>query len=1127
MADIRNWLESIGLGQYADLFAQNGIDLDVLPDLGEQALEKLGVSLGHRRELLKALAQHERSWSARADRGNEVQRLAASGTVRPDRRHMTMLFCDLVGSTALSAQLDPEDLREILHAFQRCCTGSIRLYGGFIARFFGDGLLAYFGFPTAREGDAECAVNAALKIVESVTAIRTARQLQVRIGIATGLVVAGDLIGEGSATEFALVGEAPNLAARLQGLAQPNQILLAGSTRRLLGRSFELVDLGNHDIRGLDQPVRVWQVLGPGAVASRFEARQTSGLSALIGRAPELALLEEKYEEASRGHGQLLLISGEPGIGKSRLAVALREQLAADPYRLVSLQCSSHHTNSAWYPVIRYLERAAGITPDTEPSAKLDKLQAFVDPLSERSAETVPLLAALLSITTGDRYPPLALTPVQQKRETFNALLALLENQTKQMPGILVFEDVHWIDPTSLELLTLIRDHVARWRMLAILLLRPESNLPWPRLPHATNIVINRLDPEQVVLMIQSVADGVSLPDAVMKEIAAKSDGVPLFVEEMTKAVLEHKATREAELPVDFRLTLTVPDTLHESLMARLDQVAPMKFVAQIAAVIGREFSLELLQAVAGLSEDDVHAAIDRLLGAGLLFRSGDAGEQSFTFKHALVQDEAYASLLRDERRQLHRRAADVLSADLLRTGSVAPEVVAHHFTQAGELGLAIDYWVHAARQAGERFAFVEASTHLRTALDQLAELPPSPQRHERELHLQYSLGNALFVAKGFGAVETGQTFRRALELCHKLEGSPQTTMVLNGIVGFHVNRDEFEQARQIGEELLLRGDREGDTTQRLIGYRALGMSLFQMGELDAAREKLCNLLELYEASGRGSAAAAFAPDMKATAQAFLALASVLLGDVSGGLAFGRAAVVEAEELRHPHSICYTLDFLAGAYALCREPEAASLIAERAIRLAGEHGFPVWLAGGHMLRGWARVELGAVDAGLAEIRQSVDALEATGALTWVRFARYLLALCCAKIGQREDALKLIDQTLAAIGGTTGRWYEAELSRLKGDLLLGGDAPPASAEACYETAIAVAQRQGARLWQLRATNALAEFWRAQGRRTEAYARLASLYSSFGPEAACADLREAETLLLETGDAPRAPASPQAM
>ena len=1123
MSDLRSWLESIGLGQYADLFARNDINRDILTDLDERDLENLGVSLGHRKKLLKALlAEQDPSLATRTNRASEIQRLAASAAVKPERRHLTVMFCDLVGSTALSAQLDPEDLREILHAFQRCCSDSIRQYGGHIARFLGDGVLAYFGFPQAREGDAEGAVNAGLKMVESVAAIRSARQLQVRIGIATGLVVAGDLIGEGAAAEFALVGDAPNLAARLQALAEPNQILVAASTRRLLGRLFELADLGDHDIRGLDKPVRVWRVLGPGAVVSRFEARQTSNPSSLIGRGEELSLLEEKYGEARRGHGQLVLLSGEPGIGKSRLVMALREKLAIDPYGLISLQCSSYHTKSALYPLTRYLERATGITPDNKPSAKLDKLRAFVDHLPDQPFDTVPLLAALLSIPPGDDCPAVTLTPAQQKRRTFNALLALLESQTIQAPSLLIFEDVHWIDPTSWELLELIRDRVAHWHMLAILLFRPELSPPWPRRPHVTNITINRLDPVQVVSMIQSVAAEVALPDAILNEIVVKSDGVPLFVEEMTKAVLEYKTTREAELLADFRSSITVPDTLHESLMARLDQVASMKTVAQIAAVLGREFSFELLRAVARLSENDVRAAIDRLLGAGLLYRSGPAREQSFAFKHALVQDEAYASLLRDERRQLHRRTADVLSAELDRTGSGAPEVVAQHFTQAGELRVAIDYWVKAGRQAAARFAFVEASSHLRTALDQLAELPPSLQRDELELQLQFSLGNAFFAAKGIAAPETGQTFRRALELCHKFEGSPQTTIVLNGIAGFHVNRDEFEQARQIGEELLLRGNREGDIAQQLIGHRTLGMALFLIGELDAACDHHRNLLDLHEASAPVSAITGFVPDMKASSQSFLSLASVLQGDISGGLAFGRAAVVEAEKLGHPHSICYALDFLAGAYALCREPEAASPIAERAITLAGEYGFPVWSAGGHMLRGWAQVELGDVDAGLTEIRQSVDALERTGALTWVHFARYLLAQSLSKIGGREDALKLVDQTLAAIEGTSGRWYEAELSRLKGDLLLSGDGPKAVAEACYETAIAVANRQGALLWRLRATNALAQLHCAHGRFAEAYDRLKPLYSSFGQDTACVDLREAETLLLRA--APRGEVTP---
>jgi predicted ATPase len=492
------------------------------------------------------------------------------------------------------------------------------------------------------------------------------------------------------------------------------------------------------------------------------------------------------------------------------------------------------------------------------------------------------------------------------------------------------------------------------------------------------------------------------------------------------------------------------------------------------------------------------------------------SADQAFAFKHALVQDEAYASLLRDERRRLHRRVADALCADT----SAPSEVIAHHYTRAGDAHHAVDYWMKAGREAGERFAFVEASSHLRNAIEQAVELPPSPQRDELELQLQYSLGNALIAAKGFGASETGQAFQQALALCQKFDGSPQTTMVLNGIVGFHVNRDEFEQARRVGEELLAAGQREGDISKQLLGRRALGISLFLIGELGDAREHLRDLLELYDSASAGPTAIppVFAPDIKATSQAFLTLASILLGDIGGGLALGRAALLEAEELRHPHSVCYVLDFLAGAHALCREPEAACVLAERVLRLAGEHGFPVWSAGGHMLHGWAQVELGASGAGLAEIRQSVDALEATGALTWVHFAHYLLAQSLAKVGLSEEALMLVDQTLAAIEGTSGRWYEAELSRLKGNLLMDCDQASASAEDCYKSAILVAKRQGALLWQLRATNALAKSWRDQGRNSEACALLTPLYSSFRPEATCADLREAQALLQETNGTP---------
>jgi len=1110
MTDLQQWLDDIGLGQYADLFAKNDIDHEVLQELDEQDLVRLGISFGHRKKLLKATAEYRGVAPGVSLRLDEVRRIADAVGVKPERRHLTVLFCDIVGSTALSARLDPEDLRQILHEFQSCCGDAIRRYEGHIARFMGDGVLAYFGFPTAHEDDAERAVNTAQKIVEYISAsvVPATHRIEVRIGIATGLVVVGDLIGEGHTREFAIVGEAPNLAASLQQLAKSNQILISPQTRRLIGNLFELEDIGNHSIKGLDQQVRVYRILKARAVGSRFEAHQSSHLTRLVGRDPELAVLEERYRKAERGAGQLILITGEPGIGKSRLVTALRHRLAEERCHQLIFQCASYHTSSAWYPMVRYLEDAAGISSDTPPGLRLQKLETLTaQHVNQHSELMTPLLAALLSIPTQDRYAPLQLTPPEQKNRTFAALLTLFEALNKEHPAVLIFEDVHWIDPTSLTLLERLRDRMQDWRMLVIVLSRPELTLAWTDRPYITSLSINRLDRAQVASMIESLPGAGALSRSIIDQIVAKADGVPLFAEEMTKAVIEASTTGGERALGGLQSPLAVPDTLHESLMARLDRLDSMKIAAQVAAAIGREFSLKLLEAVAPLSKRGVGAAIDRLLASGLVFQSGPPSQQSYTFKHTLVQDEAYASMLRDARRELHGKIAEVLAKQPVEVAAAAPELIAHHYTQAGQFNTAIDYWLKAGRQASERSAFVEASTQLENALNVLAELPADPERDKLELKLQHSLGSALAASKGFGAAETNQAFKRALELCNKIEGSPLTTSVLNGLIGVHVARGEFEQSRELAEDLLARARRQEDPTPRLMGHRALGMSLFLIGELAAAREQLLNSLARH-----GPLPLVFSQDFKATAQAYLALASVLLGDISGGLANGREAVTHAEQLRHPHSICYALSFLAGAHVLCRDPEAARPIAERTVALAREYGFPLWLAGGQMLRGWSRFDLGDAEQGLAELRRSIDALEAAGAPIWVQFARYLLAQALAKTDQTQDAMELVDRSLVEIGSTSGRWYEAELHRLKGDLLLDRS-DSSAAEHCYETAIAVSARQGARLWQLRATNSVGSLCRAQGRLAEVHARLASLYASFDKQMMIADLSEAKALLDE--------------
>jgi predicted ATPase/class 3 adenylate cyclase len=1104
MTDLQHWLEEIGLAQYADLFAKNDIDRHILPEVTEHDLEKLGVSLGHRKRLIKAIQAY--CTLLQPPQCSDDARSTASATARAERRHLTVLFCDLVGSTSLSARLDPEDLRKILFDFQRCCADVIRRYEGRIARLMGDGALAYFGFPTAHEDDVERAARAALEIVESVQAliVQDAERLQVRIGIASGLVVVGDLIGEGPAREFALVGDAPNLAARLQVLAEPNQILIAPQTRLLLGSLFEFENLGDHSIKGFERPVHVWRILAPGSMSSRFEARTSFQLTPLVNRQAELRLLQKQYAKARLGKGQVVVISGDPGIGKSRLVAALRTRLTGEQYGFLSFQCSSYHTSRPLHPVIHYLEHAAGITRDISPAAGLDRLEDLVGREAEETRSIVPLLADLLSIPTEGRYSRRELTPEQIKNKTFGAVLALIKTYAEKQPMIVAFEDIHWADPTSLELLERVRDSIQNCRMLFIVLHRSDLTLAWAEQPHITSLTISRLDRVQLSSMVRALAEGKVLSRNAIDQILDKTDGVPLFAEEITKAVLERRGSGEGRSGA--HSTLLVPETLHDSLMARLDRLAPVKIVAQIAAVIGRDFSLDLLKVIAPFSETDVEVAIDRLLAAGLVFRSGHASDQRFSFKHALLRDEAYASMLHEQRGKLHGRIAEALCRDFPEIADTSPEIVAQHYEQAGNARLAIDYWVKAARPASERSAFAEASTHLQMALRRLLDLPASEERDNLELQLQQALGNAFAAGKGFAAAATIEAYQRALDLCHSAKNSPERFAALNGIIAFHITRGDFEKSRTLAEDLLTLAHQQDDPTSKLMGHRALGQALFLIGELSPARDHLNNSLNLYDAARHGSLAPLFS-------QTYLALANTLLGNITSGLAAGQDAVSLAEQLKHPHSVCSALAFLAGVHVLCGDADAAYPVAQRTLMLASEYEFPLWSAGGRMLRGWASSRLGNVEEGLPELRKSVKALEATGALVWVQFARYLLAEVLAKAEQTNDARKLVEQTLTTTAGTSGRWYEAELHRLKGDLLVRGGTSSAVAQTCYENAIAVATKQGARLWQLRASNALATLWCAQGRTQEARALLAPLYTSFEEKIVIPDLHRTKILLAE--------------
>jgi class 3 adenylate cyclase len=659
--DIRRWLAKQGLAKYAETFASNAIGVDVLPELTDADLKDIGIPLGDRKRLLKAIASAKKS--------SVVPITAGPSPTDAERRQVTVMFSDLVGSTALSARMDPEDLREVISAYQKCVAETVHRFDGFVARYLGDGVLVYFGYPQAHEDDAERAVRAGLELIAAVTGLKTRASLQTRVGIATGLVVVGDLIvGSGDTQERDIIGETPNLAARLQSIAEPNMVVIAESTRRLLGNLFELQHLGARDLKGIAGPVQASVALRPSSVASRFEALRASGLTDLVGREEECELLLQRWSRAKTGEGQVVLLSGEPGIGKSRLTAALLERLAAEPHIRLRYFCSPQHTDSALFPIIGQMQRAAGMAHDDTPGARLDKLDALLAQTST-AIEDAALIAEMLSLPNDGRYPALDLAPPERRQRTLDALVRQLEALTRSNPVLLIFEDAHWTDPTSLELFSRTVDRIRTLRVLLIVTFRPEFEPPWIGRPYVTPLTINRLAEREVGAMIDRLVGNKLIPASVRLDIIERTDGIPLFVEEMTKAVLEADSQRAAERTVAAvpSPALAVPASLHASLMARLDRLGPAKEVAQIGAAIGREVSHALLAAVMRKPEPELASALDRLIGAGLLFRQGVPPYATYLFKHALVRDAAYGTLLRERRRALHARIAKTSKANLPR----------------------------------------------------------------------------------------------------------------------------------------------------------------------------------------------------------------------------------------------------------------------------------------------------------------------------------------------------------------------------------------------------------------------------------------------------------------------------
>jgi class 3 adenylate cyclase/predicted ATPase len=1023
-----------------------------------------------------------------------------------ERRQLTVLFCDLVGSTALASRLDPEDLREIIGVYHRCVADAVGHFDGFVAKYMGDGVLVYFGYPEAHEDDAEQAVRAGLALVNAVGQLQVPESLRVRVGIGTGQVVVGDLITSGDGQERGVVGETPNLAARLQSLAEPSTVVIGPQTRRLLGDLFECHDLGAIEVKGFLEPVHAYQVVRESAIESRFEALHGAMLTPLVGREEEIDLLQRQWHRAKGGEGRVVLLSGEPGIGKSRLIVALQERIGNEPHTRMRYFCSPHHQDSALHPVIAQLERAAGFERDDTPEVRLDKLAV----LAPASAEDGALLAELLSLPTEGRFPPLQLTPQRKKEKTFEALLRQLETLARQGPVLMLFEDVYWIDPSSRELLDLLVERVARLPVLLLVTFRPEFQPPWSGQAHVTVLVLNRLDRHEGAALVRRVVGTEALPGDVVAEIAMRTDGVPLFVEELTKAVLEGGNVGTA-LSRAGAAAPNVPATLHASLMARLDRLgSAAKEVAQVGAVLGREFSYELLAAVAQRDSAELDTALGQLVVAGLAFRRGAPPQATFLFKHALVQDAAYGTLLRGKRQELHGRVAHVLEEQWPEMAETEPELLAHHCAQAGLVERAIAYYARAGQRAIARSAMAEAIAQLAKGLELLTSLPDGAARRRQELELQIALGRALIVAQGYAAPAVGETYARARALCDQLDQPPEIMQVLYGQWMHHVFKGPLRLTREIAADLLQRGEEGRDVAMTAMGHRLSGQTCFHLGEFSVARTHLEQAFAQFDSAHR--ALSFFLQDPLVPLLNYLSNDLCCLGYLDQGRFRSKAAVEEASKSDRPFSLLTALSGACRVDWATRSHEELLARADALIAVADEQGFPWQRAVGIVYRGWALGGSGQTAEGIALLEAGVVAYRATAAVTWVPFFLTLLADAGGMAKQRDQGLAHLAEAERLMAETEERWAEAELHRVQGELLRAGHDPDA-AERSFSQAIDIAQQQSAKFWELRAATSLARLWYEQGKRDAARDLLAPTYGWFTEGFDTPVLKEAKALLDE--------------
>jgi class 3 adenylate cyclase/predicted ATPase len=1122
--DVAAWLRGLRLEQYASAFADNDIDGEILAELTADDLKGLGVaSIGHRRKLIAAIAAL-RSGTASTPGGDASDEPSATASVRAarstdaERRQLTVMFCDLVDSTGVSARLDPEDLSNVIGAFQKACVSAVSGFGGSVAKYMGDGALVYFGYPEAHEDDAERAIRAGLALIDALAAIRPAvpNLPQIRVGIATGVVVVGELIGEGSSQERVAVGETLNLAARIQARASANSVVVADLTRRLAGAAFDYEDLGPQELKGIPGVARLWRIVSESRTQGRFDSRVVGALTPLVGRAEEIALLRRLWDHAMDSDGQLILLSAPAGFGKSRMSQAFRDDLGDSSITCRQYFGSPFHVNSAFHPFIRQLEWAAGIIRTDSGAQKLDKLEAILAGSTDSMSEAAALMAELLSVPFGNRYPPLHITEPVQKQRTMDLLEEQLVLLSARGPVLAIFEDAHWIDPTSIELMNRLVRRVVDLPVMIIVTYRPEFTPSRSDLDHATILKLNHLGRSQVVDLIHKTAGGKVLPAAIIEQVAAKSQGIPLFIEEITRSILESGDLEELAERYVLRQSargFTIPSTLQDSLIARLDRLGAAKEIALTASVIGREFSYELLEAISSVSSATLVDGLEQLVRSDLLGQQGAPPQSRYTFKHALIRDAAFQSILNARKRELHQRIAEVLESRFPEVAETEPELLAHHYTEANVVDRALAYWRQAAERAATQLAFIEALGHVDRAMKLVAALPEGTEREEWELAFLVIEGPARMALEAWDSPRAKLLYEKARAVAEKL-GRPAEVFrsVWGAWMGAH-GSGQYVRAHELYQEIFRLLKQTNDPEYVVQAHHAGGSQMLWEGAPRAALAHCDQLLSHYRMDVHGNLALIYgAHDPGCCSLGMRALSLVMLGHLDQARAASAKTVKLSEQLGHKPSVAQTLAFRAELLVILNLSEEAEAHLSTCISLCEKYSLANYLDAATLMQGWARVLRGEVETG---IRQAEVALEA---LKSVPSRRFRLPTRIATVGRAKAAAGDIDGALALfdsaleVASTNGeRWYEPELLRLKAEMLLAQPKQRATeAEQCLKAAISLAQKQEAKFWELRAAIALAELWAHQGRRSEAHDLLAAIHGWFTEGFDTADLKDAKAL-----------------